>query len=39
MSEKRLLHGIEMPADLRRLPQDQVEQVANTLTQQIALSE
>ncbi len=27
MSE-RLLHGIESPADLRRLPREQVEQVA-----------
>jgi len=35
MSEERLLHGIASPADLRRVPRDQVEQVAGEIRQEI----
>ena len=35
MSEERLLHGIECPADLRKLPRDQVEQVADEIRTEI----
>ena len=35
MSEERLLHGIECPADLRKLPRDQVEQVADEIRKEI----
>ena len=35
MSEGRLLHGIESPADLRALPKDKVEQVADEIRSEI----
>jgi 1-deoxy-D-xylulose-5-phosphate synthase len=35
MSEDRLLHEIDGPADLRRLPREQVEQVADEIRQEI----
>ena len=35
MSGERLLHGIECPADLRKLPRDQVEQVADEIRKEI----
>ena len=35
MSEERLLHAIESPADLRALPKEQVEQVADEIRQEI----
>ena len=35
VSEERLLHGIECPADLRKLPRDQVEQVADEIRTEI----
>lgn len=35
MSAKRLLHEIDSPADLRRLPRDQVEQVAGEIRAEI----
>ncbi|MGE4649660.1 MAG: 1-deoxy-D-xylulose-5-phosphate synthase [Myxococcota bacterium] len=35
MSEDRLLHGIESPADLRALPKDKVEQVADEIRSEI----
>jgi 1-deoxy-D-xylulose-5-phosphate synthase len=35
MSETRLLHGIESPADLRALPKDKVEQVADEIRSEI----
>ncbi len=35
MTRERLLHGIESPADLRRLPPEQLEQVADEIRQEI----
>ncbi|MFP6605849.1 MAG: 1-deoxy-D-xylulose-5-phosphate synthase N-terminal domain-containing protein, partial [Myxococcota bacterium] len=35
MTRERLLHGIESPADLRRLPPEQLEQVAEEIRQEI----
>jgi 1-deoxy-D-xylulose-5-phosphate synthase len=35
MTSERLLYGIESPADLRRLPRGQVEQVADEIRQEI----
>jgi 1-deoxy-D-xylulose-5-phosphate synthase len=35
MSDERLLQGIACPADLRRIPRDQVEQVADEIRQEI----
>ena len=35
MSEERLLYGIERPSDLRKLPRDEVEQVAREIRQEI----
>ena len=35
MSDERLLHTIESPADLRRLPEEKVEQVADEIRQEI----
>ena len=35
MSDERLLHAIACPADLRRLPQEKVEQVADEIRQEI----
>jgi 1-deoxy-D-xylulose-5-phosphate synthase len=35
MSEQRLLYGIERPSDLRKLPREKVEQVANEIRQEI----
>ncbi len=35
MTSERLLYGIESPADLRRLPREQVEQVAHEIRQEI----
>jgi 1-deoxy-D-xylulose-5-phosphate synthase len=35
VSERRLLYDIDAPADLRRLPREQVEQVANEIRQEI----
>ena len=35
MSGRRLLHDIDSPADLRRLPREQVEQVADELRAEI----
>jgi 1-deoxy-D-xylulose-5-phosphate synthase len=35
VSERRLLHGIDSPADLRRLPREEVEQVAEEIRGEI----
>ena len=35
MSSERLLHGIDSPADLRALPRDQVERVADEIRSEI----
>ena len=35
MSDRRLLYDIDTPADLRRLPREQVEQVADEIRQEI----
>lgn len=35
MSEERLLYGIDCPADLRKLPREQVEQVAGEIRSEI----
>ncbi len=35
MSEENLLHGIDCPADLRKLPRDKVEQVASEIRTEI----
>jgi len=35
MSDQRLLHGIACPADLRRVPRDRVQQVADEIRQEI----
>ena len=35
MTRERLLYGIESPADLRRLPAEQIEQVAEEIRQEI----
>ena len=35
MTRERLLYGIESPADLRRLPAEQIEQVAEEVRQEI----
>ena len=35
MSDERLLYGIHSPADLRRLPREQVQQVADEIRQEI----